>query len=1553
MKRILSVLLLNIYLLFGQVYTIEHNVNKVNISTENNTVKVIYERDNGGSLLANPVGAPDLPVYIYRIVLSAPQDIQNLRILESETVRLDGTYLLKTVAPPLSQKGQSAKLAARAKNVISSGDIYPSTPIRFTGVKYFNGLPIAHFAVYPLQYDTNNKKLLLIKTLRFSFTSQSSSVRTVKPYQPNSNLSKENITAPAVLSEGALDTIVPLDDNHAWRNAYEAGLVDRYVIITTDELASAFEPLAEWKTRKGVPAVIRTMNWILENFPEGVDDAERVRNYIRWSYEQRGTKYVLMGGDIDLVPTRIIKTGGYMFPTDYYYADLDGTWNADQDNIFGEANDKLDGYPEIYVGRFPAETVEDVQNFLDKLFKYVKLSNLSDQQYPQNVLFTAGDISRKDDSKKWIENRIDPQINPDFSRTFLTQNNQIGNDGSVVWAELNKSYGLIFTENHGAYDNYRPGAGGSNIYAYQMKDINSPDPAFWYMASCETNDIRKRSFSEMFMLAPKGGVAFIGNTSWEYPVSSLTMQEEFYRLLFSKGRYHLSEAHYLSRLPYLGYLSYEGPSRIIVYSTLVLGDPEMPVWTEAPQTFSLALQDSFAQNNGILRVTVTNNAENTFVEGALVVLYRPDTLYKLMKTNANGEARFDLNGIKSGEVAVIVTAQNYIPAETSFELPELNAPALSIRESFVEEVDGNQNNKCEPGEIIDIQLNVKNIGLASTSAPFSAILTVSHPNIEGLVTEVQSSASLNPDSSLNLPPFRLRIDSSFAVDTTLSLRVDFLKEGSSLGTDLVDIKIGLPRFRLSGYSLSTSGNDTVMTSEIILELYNYGRGGGRDVFVVLNNKQDSVSLVKDTVYFGNVGSGQKVEGNEAFILKHTIPLEDIGLQAEIRDGYDHQWEQSFDFKNPEAPAELNFKPLNGTALQLSWQSADDPDVFGYNIYRKEATALTFNKLNDNPVTNGGYFVDETVDPLQLYTYVLETVDSSGNVSGHSADTLTAWSAVPYQNKFPQLVSAQAMGSEFSGLQAIDINGDGVNELIVSGGHGFVRIYGWKFDVLVDFDNLKGYATMPAVGNVYGDAGLEVVVSTYMEGKEDNYIYIIDPRTQQVVGELALGYDAPGPVVLNDLDHDGYDDIIVLTHGGNSPLDEKNSRLYLWRSTGNGWIAFGGWQDSSYKFSDNWSMGIPASADLKRNGEQYVIAAATNGTVYAFKPVVSTEPVWTMVVSDADFNTAVSLADINADGKLEIVLPSANNKMYILDADGQFLAGWEDGVDIDATQTFGRSAPAIIAQLDEDAFLEIIYLGKQNLYVFEHDGSLKDGWPIPINNEKQKPGRKDPFSGFASPIVADLDRDGSTEIIFMTTNGFIHAINVDSRSEIVGFPMQTENDFIHGQPPLVTDIDRDGDLDIAFIGHSGYLYIWDYLQSYGQDTELYWNQPYANARHSGELDTLKLVSASSIDETSGIMSPDKFFLNPNYPNPFNPKTTIEYGLHKKGYVRLQIFNLLGQTVQTLVSKPQEKGTYRVTWKGTDRQNRRLASGLYFYRLEVEDISSGQILFTHVGKMLMVK
>ena len=99
--------------------------------------------------------------------------------------------------------------------------------------------------------------------------------------------------------------------------------------------------------------------------------------------------------------------------------------------------------------------------------------------------------------------------------------------------------------------------------------------------------------------------------------------------------------------------------------------------------------------------------------------------------------------------------------------------------------------------------------------------------------------------------------------------------------------------------------------------------------------------------------------------------------------------------------------------------------------------------------------------------------------------------------------------------------------------------------------------------------------------------------------------------------------------------------------------------------------------------------------------------------------------------------------------------------------------------------------------------------------------------------------------------------------------------------------------------------------------------------------------SAVDDGQGEEnSPRSFQLAQNYPNPFNPVTTIRYAVGgKRGGpvpVTLKVYNVLGQLVRTLVDEEKAAGNYLVSWDGRDDSGQELASGVYLYRLKIEDL-----------------
>jgi hypothetical protein len=111
-------------------------------------------------------------------------------------------------------------------------------------------------------------------------------------------------------------------------------------------------------------------------------------------------------------------------------------------------------------------------------------------------------------------------------------------------------------------------------------------------------------------------------------------------------------------------------------------------------------------------------------------------------------------------------------------------------------------------------------------------------------------------------------------------------------------------------------------------------------------------------------------------------------------------------------------------------------------------------------------------------------------------------------------------------------------------------------------------------------------------------------------------------------------------------------------------------------------------------------------------------------------------------------------------------------------------------------------------------------------------------------------------------------------------------------------------------------------------------------------TISLMGSATPVSNEDLVNPAVTQLQGNYPNPFNPETTISFSLKESQFVNIDIYNILGQRVKTLVANEMNKGTHSLIWNGTDNGGRNVASGIYFYKMQAGKYSSTK-------KMILMK
>jgi len=107
-----------------------------------------------------------------------------------------------------------------------------------------------------------------------------------------------------------------------------------------------------------------------------------------------------------------------------------------------------------------------------------------------------------------------------------------------------------------------------------------------------------------------------------------------------------------------------------------------------------------------------------------------------------------------------------------------------------------------------------------------------------------------------------------------------------------------------------------------------------------------------------------------------------------------------------------------------------------------------------------------------------------------------------------------------------------------------------------------------------------------------------------------------------------------------------------------------------------------------------------------------------------------------------------------------------------------------------------------------------------------------------------------------------------------------------------------------------------------------------------------IDGSKLNVNESDLVPEIFALHANYPNPFNPTTTISYDLPEQAQVTLDIFDIMGKQIKTLVNQSQDAGNKIAVWNGTDNLGRSVSAGVYLYRIKAGE-------FSQTRKMLLLK
>ncbi len=312
-------------------------------------------------------GEPALPQQGGYILIPYQSEIRSVKVESSLPVLVAEDLYLEPVAEPFPLSSPSGTRSKAEPNpaIYESSEPFPAEPYEEIGVQHFRGFPYLVIKLRPVEYhpETGNVYYYPRLTVIVETEASGKSSPMLRGFDRDFDLMANKIDNPDELM-----TYGPVRKSD--RSPYSM------LIITTSDMAAAFQPLKDYHDTAGVGAEIHTIDMI------GSNDPTDVRAYITDRYWSDGIEYVLIGADDDQIPAIDLWveawTGGnvdYDMPGDLYFGCLDGTWNYDGDSYWGEPNDGTNGYmidlvAEVFVGRAAADNATEAARFVNKTLGY-------------------------------------------------------------------------------------------------------------------------------------------------------------------------------------------------------------------------------------------------------------------------------------------------------------------------------------------------------------------------------------------------------------------------------------------------------------------------------------------------------------------------------------------------------------------------------------------------------------------------------------------------------------------------------------------------------------------------------------------------------------------------------------------------------------------------------------------------------------------------------------------------------------------------------------------------------------------------------------------------------------------------------------------------------------------------------------------------------------------------------------------------------------------------------------------------------------------------------
>ncbi|MCD4832838.1 MAG: T9SS type A sorting domain-containing protein [Bacteroidales bacterium] len=805
-------------------------------------------------------GKPDLPVVNRLIEIPFNSDAK-IKVIsfDEEIIELKDYGLTKLIIPaqPSHEKSKDIKDVPFIKDqvVYSKNEFFKKDIVKFEDKGYLRDKHLGYIEISPFAYNpvTNTLKILNNIEIEISFI----------PKQNIKHQSTDRLKSP-YFENIAYNTINEIEDT----KALISGPV-KYVIVSDPMFEETLQAFVDWKTMKGFNVV--------EAYTDDADvgtTTTSIKTYLQDLYDNPddgvSPTFVLLVGDVAQIPA--FSGSGHV--TDLYYCEYTG--------------DKL---PEVFYGRFSAETIEELQPQIDKTLEIEKYE-MPDPSYLDNVVLVAGVDGTY--APTWGNGAIN-YANDNYTNTEngITSYYYLYNDNSGVMASNNsgasasiRSYisSGVALANYTAHCSSDGWANPGFIRSHIDELTNEHMYPLIIGNCCESSTFNTNDcFAEKILMAEnKGAVGYIGGSNstywdedywWAIGVSSITANPTYEdsELGAYDRFFHLNEEAkedwYITQgqINVAGNLAVEASTSSLkayyweIYH--LMGDPSLTPYVTVPEALIASYNSEIITGSSSFQVSAE--------EDAYVAISKDGVLLDAQLVGATGVVELSFDPLEeSGILNLVITKQNRQPTIDEITIVPATTPYVLLDYYIIDDLLENNNSEVDFGETIKLDIQLKNF--SDTYDAFNVIANLISVDTNVILIDFVETFGtiLKTDSSLLEASFTIDFKTKFSDQQKVSFDLEI--SGEDVGSveytwnSKINLTVNAPELEIGDLFIddASGNNDGIVdpgeTVKFQLQIENEGHAAISNLKGILDyiNGSSYISISDSTTDAFTLNAGQ-------------------------------------------------------------------------------------------------------------------------------------------------------------------------------------------------------------------------------------------------------------------------------------------------------------------------------------------------------------------------------------------------------------------------------------------------------------------------------------------------------------------------------------------------------------------------------------------------------------------------------------------------------------------------------------------------------------------------